>query len=305
MNASDPDHSPAPADSRFQNTRWTVVRKAQDALHPEEARRAFERLCRDYWAPLYAYGRAINLSPEDAQRLVNELFYRMTYELFPCHHPDAELPDIPHHQRPIGKQREAATGSDAPLLERAEGYRDHNRAKHGAAAGRLRDFFMLQLKTIAHSDWRTTKRRSQDGEVFSVADAATVEHELSADFQEAQGAFSPDEIFLRRWRRTLIRRARQALRQEMEEKGDLQRFQVLWPLVDRDEADSFTSQQAAELLGMSDGGVRATVSRLKDRLRAPILRQIADTVDSDDPEILAAEVRALFSSGSSKCQTSP
>jgi hypothetical protein len=56
---------------------------------------------------------------------------------------------------------------------------------------------------------------------------------------------------------------------------------------------------------MSDGGVRATVSRLKDRLRAHILRQIADTVDSDDPEILAAEVRALFSSGSSKCQTSP
>jgi hypothetical protein len=81
----------------------------------------------------------------------------------------------------------------------------------------------------------------------------------------------------------------------MERKGELPRFQVLWPLVDRDDADNATSQQAAERLGMTDGGVRAAVSRLRDNLRDHILRQIADTVDSDDPAALEDEVRALFS----------
>lgn len=301
MNDCNNSHHP-PINSRessFPETRWTRVRKAQNAQNPEEARLAFERLCHDYWGPVYVYARAINRSPEHAQRLVNELFYRMTYELFPIHHPDAELPDIDRDQRPIGKQREAATGTDSPLLERAENFRDSNREKHGVEAGRLRDFFMLQLKTIAHSDWRTSKRRSQDGDVFSVEDAANVEHEISDDLKTMQAANAPDEIFLRRWRRTLLRRSREELKQEMEMKGELDRFHVLWPLVDRDDADNLTSQQAAELLGMTDGGVRAAVSRIKDKLRDHILRQIADTVDSSAPGVLEAEVRALFHSTSS------
>jgi hypothetical protein len=153
---------------------------------------------------------------------------------------------------------------------------------------------MLQLKTIAHSDWRTSKRLSQDGDVFSIEDAAKIEHELSDVLKKMQAANAPDEIFLRRWRRTLLRRSREELKQEMEMKGELARFQVLWPLVDRDESDNLTSQEAAELLGMTDGGVRAAVSRIKDKLRDHILRQIADTVDSSAPGVLEAEVRALF-----------
>jgi RNA polymerase sigma-70 factor (ECF subfamily) len=307
MSASDQVRPAASAngESRFPETCWTRVRKARNALDPAAARQAFERLCGEYWSPLYAYARAIRLAPEEAQRLVNELFYRMTYELFASHHPAAELPDIPCDQRPIGKQREAATGADTPLLERAEGYHEHNRARHGAGAGRLRDFLMLQLKTIAHSDWRTSKRRAQDGDVFSVADAATIEHELSDELQAAQVAGSPEQVFLRRWRRTLIQRGRQALRREMEEQGELRRFQVLWPLVDREETAGCTSQRAAEMLGMSAGGVRVAVARLKDRLRDHILRQIAETVDSDDPEVLAEEVRALFSAGSSNPAAKP
>jgi len=282
-----------PNESRFPETRWTRVRKAQNEKNPEEARKAFERLCSDYWSPLYAYARAIGLIPEDAQRLVNELFYRMTYELFAIHHPEAPPPDIPRDQLPIGKQRDA--GDDTPLLERAEDFYGKNRERYGAKAGRLRDFFMLQLKTIVHTDWRTSKRQSHDGCVFSTEDATKVEHELSDDLRELQNAGTPDEIFRRRWRRTLLQRARLVLKLEMERRGEQQRFRVLWPLVDRDASDNLTSQQAAMQLGMTDGGVRAAVSRIRDNLRDHILRQIADTVDSLDPAVLEEEVRALFS----------
>ena len=65
--------------------------------------------------------------------------------------------------------------------------------------------------------------------------------------------------------------------------------------MDRDDAAPLTSQLAAEKLNMTDGGVRAAVSRIRDNLRDHILRQIADTVDSDDPAMLEDEIRALFS----------
>jgi RNA polymerase sigma-70 factor (ECF subfamily) len=282
----------------FPNTCWTQIRDSRDRSNPVEARQAFERLCKGYWAPLYAYARAIGLSPDDARRLVNELFYRMTYELFPCHYPDLEIPEIPHNERPIGKKRDAVTGGEVPLLERAEHFRDRNREKHGESAGRLRDFLMLQIKTIARSDWRSSKRQSQDGDVFSVPDAAMVEHELADDLKLAQKMASPDEIFLLRWRSTLLKHARQALRREMEEKGELERLDAVWPLVDRETNHTITSQQVAAVLGMTDGGVRALVSRLKNRLRDHIIHQIADTLDSTDPEVLADEIRMLFSPGS-------
>jgi hypothetical protein len=47
-------------ESSFPDTRWTCVRKSQNAQDPEEARQAFERLCDDYWNPVYAYARASN-----------------------------------------------------------------------------------------------------------------------------------------------------------------------------------------------------------------------------------------------------
>lgn len=280
-------------ESCFPETRWTRIRATHNSENPVEAREAFERLCRDYSSPLYAYARAIGLVPDDAQRLVNELFYRMTYELFPIHYPDEKKPDIPREQLPIGKQRDS--GDHTPLLQRADNYSLKNREQYGVNAGRLRDFFMLQIKTIAHTDWRTSKRQSLDGCIFSTEDVAKVEHELRDDLVGMQTASQPDEIFLRRWRRTLLQRARRALKQEMEQKGELQRFQVLWPLVDRDDSENLTSQQAADQLGMTDGGVRAAVSRLRDNLRDHVLRQIVDTVDSQDPAVLQEEVRALFS----------
>lgn len=294
MNTTPQGDENASRGSRFPETLWTRVRRAHNPGDPDAARKAFGQLCGEYWSPLYAYARAIGLAPADAQRLVNELFYRMTWELFPTHHPEMDLPEIPEGQRPIGKQRD--NGNATPLLERAEDFAVKNRARHGPQAGRLRDFFMLQIKSIAHSDWRTNSRRSKDSEVFSIDDVSKVESELHDDFKAVQSSGSPDEVFLCRWRRTLLRRARMALQQEMEDKGDGERFQVLWPLVDKEDHGGLTSEGAGRLLGMSDGNVRVMVTRMRAKLRDHILSQIAGTLESDDPADLQAEIRALFSS---------
>jgi RNA polymerase sigma-70 factor (ECF subfamily) len=59
----------------FRTTHWSVVLAAGQSSSPG-GREALERLCGDYWYPLYAYVRRKGHSPEDAQDLTQEFFAR-------------------------------------------------------------------------------------------------------------------------------------------------------------------------------------------------------------------------------------
>ncbi|HEV2354294.1 MAG TPA: sigma-70 family RNA polymerase sigma factor [Puia sp.] len=60
----------------FATTRWSVVREAGQSTSPS-AEAALEMLCRTYWYPLYAFVRRRGYSPEDAQDLTQEFFFRL------------------------------------------------------------------------------------------------------------------------------------------------------------------------------------------------------------------------------------
>lgn len=55
----------------FATTHWSVVLSAQDASAPG-ATEALDRLCRDYWYPLYAYVRRQGFGAEDAEDLTQD-----------------------------------------------------------------------------------------------------------------------------------------------------------------------------------------------------------------------------------------
>ena len=59
--------------SSFQLTRWSMVRGAASA-DPAVRSAALERLCAQYWVPLYAYSRRKGRSAEAAADLVQDLF---------------------------------------------------------------------------------------------------------------------------------------------------------------------------------------------------------------------------------------
>jgi RNA polymerase sigma factor (sigma-70 family) len=63
----------------FTTTHWSVVLQARDAdtLGADEA---LEKLCRTYWAPLYAYIRRDGYNPEDAQDLTQEFIRRFLHK---------------------------------------------------------------------------------------------------------------------------------------------------------------------------------------------------------------------------------
>jgi len=60
----------------FATTHWSVVLATGDTCSGI-ANEALAQLCRTYWYPLYAYVRRCGNSPEDAQDLTQEFFYRL------------------------------------------------------------------------------------------------------------------------------------------------------------------------------------------------------------------------------------
>src|SRR5262245_24205058 len=60
----------------FTTTHWSVVLAAGDHA-ASGAQEALERLCVNYWYPLYAYVRRCGHSVEDAQDLTQEFFCRL------------------------------------------------------------------------------------------------------------------------------------------------------------------------------------------------------------------------------------
>jgi RNA polymerase sigma-70 factor (ECF subfamily) len=61
---------------QFATTHWSVVLAARDGS-PEQAARAWERLCTSYWYPLYAYLRRTGHAPHDAQDFTQSFLARM------------------------------------------------------------------------------------------------------------------------------------------------------------------------------------------------------------------------------------
>lgn len=62
--------------SCFATTHWSVVLAAQDPQSPRCAE-ALERLCRQYWPPIYAFIRRRGHEPTDAQDLTQGFFARL------------------------------------------------------------------------------------------------------------------------------------------------------------------------------------------------------------------------------------
>jgi hypothetical protein len=146
-------------ESNFAATRWTLVRKSMNAGNPEEARRKFSELYGAYCGPLGYFAQSTGLSKEEAAAVVNELFYRNTRELFPIHHPGAELPEIPRDQLPVGLERAAPDAT--PMLHRA--------VERNAASGQnFRHFLMNSLRDILRTEWRQEKIRTMEGNQFGV-----------------------------------------------------------------------------------------------------------------------------------------
>lgn len=78
MTSIHPQHDTTPRGAaNFTPTHWSVVLAAADRSDSTHARDALEKLCRNYWLPIYAFVRRQGHNPHDAQDLTQEFFTRL------------------------------------------------------------------------------------------------------------------------------------------------------------------------------------------------------------------------------------
>ena len=155
--------------------------------------------------------------------------------------------------------------------------------------GRFRAFLKVSVKHFLSKQRDKEKALKRGGQANVV----------SLDQEDAEGRYrfepvdrlTPEEIFERRWALTTIERVLGKLREEFSEAGKEAEFQSLKEYLTGDEPKA-TYRQAAEELDMSEGAVKASVHRLRQRFGRELRQEIAETVA--DPQEVDDEVRHLL-----------
>lgn len=157
-------------------------------------------------------------------------------------------------------------------------------------AGRFRSFLLTSIKNYMANLSRDAAALKRGGG----------NRPLSLDGTEAEQRYrmepvddrTPDKAYERLWAMTVIDRAKQQLREDMERSGKAETHRLLAGYLSGD-AGTRPYKQTAEELGVSVPAVKMAVSRLRKHFGTLLRSEIAQTVAND--EDVDSEVRYLLS----------
>ncbi len=156
--------------------------------------------------------------------------------------------------------------------------------------GKFRSFLLSALKHFLAHEWDKARAQKRGGGQavlsFDVASAETTYR------IEPVENVTPEKLFERRWALTLLNTVLARLRAEFEAEGKLEQFEALKSSL-AGERRGVPYAEIAAHLRTSEGAVKVAVHRLRQRYRALLREEIAQTVST--PEEIEAEIRALFS----------
>ncbi len=154
---------------------------------------------------------------------------------------------------------------------------------------RFRSFLLAILKRFRVDQFRHADAQKRGrGKVVLACDFAEVERQY---LSEADSALSPEAVYDRRWAAALLAAARQDLERELEKAGQGARFAELKRFL-LEAGNAATYAPVAARLGISGDSVVVAVSRLRERFRELVWRQVQATVAAT--EEVPAEWRHLF-----------
>jgi len=155
--------------------------------------------------------------------------------------------------------------------------------------GRFRSFLLSSLKHFLANEWDKASAQKRGGRVrFLSLDSKAAETRFH---REPADTDAPDKQFDRRWALTLLDTVLNRLQQEYADEGKSNLFEHVKGTLGGDRA-SAPYARIAEALNMSEGAVKVAVHRLRQRYRAILRSEIAQTVATEvDVE---DELRHLF-----------
>ena len=155
-------------------------------------------------------------------------------------------------------------------------------------AGRFRSFLLASLKHFLYNEWDRQKALKRGGQFRILSlDSESAENRYSF---EPPDPLNPEDLFEQRWALTVLERTLDKLAEETPESKRL-RFEKLRPYLISGEADT-TYRQLGDELGMSEGGVKVAIHRLRRRFGVLLRLEIAQTVA--EPQDVDDEIRHLL-----------
>jgi RNA polymerase sigma factor (sigma-70 family) len=155
--------------------------------------------------------------------------------------------------------------------------------------GRFRSFLLAALKHFLANEWDRAQAAKRGGGQRPISlDDTDAEARYRA---EPADTLSADKIFERRWALTLLEKVLERLRHEYALAGKAELYEELKECLTGCKA----SARYAELgtrLGLSEGAVKVAVHRLRQRYRALLRQEIAQTVSS--PAEIEDEIRHII-----------
>lgn len=158
--------------------------------------------------------------------------------------------------------------------------------------GRFRSFLLSALKHfLADEHDRATALKRGGGRALVSLDALR-EAESRYALEPAAG-LTPEQIFERRWTLTILDQVLSRLRADYSRHGKQQLFDRLKVfLLGENPADTYAA--AASELSMSEGAIKVSVHRLRQRYADALTEEIAQTVETESE--IDDEIRHLFES---------
>jgi DNA-directed RNA polymerase specialized sigma24 family protein len=148
--------------------------------------------------------------------------------------------------------------------------------------GKFRTFLLCAFSNFLHDEWDKENRKKRGGgtSTFSL-DIDRAEEQYSIESQDA----SPDKLFDKSWAQVVVDSVLDRLRTEFAESGEIDRFNALQPSLMGDfQGDGYKALGAP--LGLSEGGVKTVVRRMRLRfatlLREHIAATLADPADTEN-----------------------
>jgi RNA polymerase sigma factor (sigma-70 family) len=158
--------------------------------------------------------------------------------------------------------------------------------------GRFRSLVLKALQNFLHDavDKRHARKRGGDVQFVSWDDwMAEAPSHLSIPEQESD-KWSPERIFDVRWAATVVERALRRLGDECEKRGRRRVFDVLNNCLAAERED-VSYAKFAKTLGLQEAAVKRLVHRLRERYRALLREEVAQTVEG--PAEIDDELRYL------------
>jgi RNA polymerase sigma-70 factor (ECF subfamily) len=154
--------------------------------------------------------------------------------------------------------------------------------------GRFRSFLMATITHFLSNEWDKTQAWKRGGRHQIVSlDEVLAERRFGA---EPSGQVSPGAGFDRSWAATLVDMVMMQLRAESVRAGREDVFAALQPLLIDTEGANYA--EAAAKIGMSEGALRVSATRMRQRFRELLRAEIAETVNS--PSEVTDELKHLM-----------